>query len=66
MISAQATDFVKTLSLAYGCYRKNRLGKSAPLTVEIHDLTQRYWNILADSSRAAMDTGVVGLGSIHH
>src|SRR2546427_122103 len=66
LISAQATDFVKTLAIAYGSHRKQRLGLSAPVTVEIHDLSQRWWNILIDSSRAAVDTGVVGLGSIHH
>jgi len=29
-------------------------------------LSQRYWNILADSSRAVRDMGVVRVGSIHH
>jgi len=66
LISAQATDFVKTLAIAYGTHRKQRLGLSAPVTVEIHHLSQRWWNILIDSSRAAVDTGVVGVGSIHH
>jgi len=66
LISAQATDFVKTLAIAYATHRKQRLGLSAPVTVEVHDLSQRWWNILIDSSRAAVDTGVVGLGSIHH
>lgn len=66
LISAQAADFVKTISLAYGCYRKNKLRKNAPLTIEMHDLGQRYWNILADSSRAVKGMGVVGVGSIHH
>ncbi len=65
LISAQASDLVKILALAYADYRK-KLGKSAPLTVEMHDLSQRYWNILADSSRAVKDMGVVGVGSIHH
>ncbi len=65
-MSAQASDLMKILALAYGCYRKSRLGKSAPLTVEMHDLTQRYWNILADSSRAVRDMGMVAAGSIHH
>jgi hypothetical protein len=66
LISAQATDFVKTLAIAFATHRKQRLGVSCPVTVEIHDLSQRWWNILIDSSRAAVDTGVVGLGSIHH
>ncbi len=66
LISAQATDFVKTLAIAFATHRKQRMGLSAPVTVEIHDLCQRWWNILIDSSRAAVDTGVVGLGSIHH
>ena len=66
LISAQATDFVKTLAIAYATHRKQRLGLSAPVTVEVHDLSQRWWNILIDSSRVAVDTGVVGLGSIHH
>ncbi len=66
VISAQATDLVKTLAIAYATHRKHRLGLSTPITVEVHDLSQRYWNILVDSSRAAVDTGVVGLGSIHH
>src|SRR5207249_12269767 len=50
----------------YATHRKQRLGLSAPVTVEVHDLSQRWWNILIDSSRVAVDTGVVGLGSIHH
>ena len=36
------------------------------MTVEMHDLSQRYWNILADSSRATKEMGVVSIGSIHH
>lgn len=66
LLSGQATDLVKTLAIAYATHRKHRLGLSAPITVEVHDLSQRYWYILADSSRAGVDTGVVGLGSIHH
>jgi hypothetical protein len=66
LISAQATDFVKVAGLAYGCYRKNYLGRNSPITVEMHDVTQRYRNILVDSSRALKGMGVAGLGSIHH
>lgn len=66
LIGAQATDFVKIAGLAYGCYRRNNLGKNSPITVEMHDATQRYWNILVDSSRALRGMGVAGLGSIHH
>ena len=36
------------------------------MTVEMHDLGQRYWNILADSSLAMKEMGVVSNGSIHH
>ena len=66
LVGAQASDLVTILALAYGQYRKEHLGLSAPFTVEMHDLGQRYWNILVDSSRAVREMGVVSVGSIHH
>ncbi len=65
LLALQAADLVKILGLAYGCHLK-KLGKNAPLTVEMHDLTQKYWNVLVDSSRCTKGMGVTSLGSIHN
>ncbi len=58
----QAADLVKILGLAYGQHLK-KSGKNAPLTIEMHDLTQKYWNILVDSSRCMKGMGITSLGS---
>jgi hypothetical protein len=66
LIGAQAADFVRTLGIAFGTYRRTKLGKSAPITIENHDTSQRYANIFVDYTRAKVDMGVVSVGSIHH
>jgi DNA primase len=66
LIGAQASDLVRILGIAFGIYRKTRLGRSAPITIENHDVSQRYYNIFVDYTRAKKDMGVVSVGSIHH
>ena len=65
LMTLQAADLVKILGLAYGQHLK-KSGKNAPLTIEMHDLTQKYWNILVDSSRCMKGMGITSLGSIHN
>jgi hypothetical protein len=38
---------------------------TAPITIENHDVSQRYANIFVDYTRAKKDMGVVSVGSIH-
>lgn len=66
LIGAQTTDFVKMLGLAFGMHRRHRLGKAAPITLELHDVSQRYFHIFVDHTRAKQGMGVVSPGSIHH
>jgi hypothetical protein len=66
LIGAQAADFVRILGVAFGIYRRSRLGKASPITIETHDVSQRYYNIYVDYTRAKKSMGVVSVGSIHH
>jgi hypothetical protein len=66
LVGAQAADFVRILGIAFGIYRRSRLGRTAPITIETHDVSQRYYNIYVDYTRAKKSMGVVSVGSIHH
>ena len=62
-ICASAADFVKTTILGFATYRKMEMGKPSAITIE-EQIPQRVRNIYVDWSRATVDMGIVGLGSI--